>query len=75
MSQITYMIREDSPFQFTVSKWDGGIMPLCTYTVKKLHNGKTSCSCPSGTYRGYCHHKDMVSKWIKLDKPMVEFTK
>ena len=39
-------------------------IPEETYTVR-LNRRKRACSCPSGTYRGYCKHLTFVREFIK----------
>lgn len=65
MKGITYLVRQDDTYSFTVTKWDGGIVPIREYRVKLGEDMKLRCNCPSGTYRGYCKHKDIVMHWLK----------
>jgi hypothetical protein len=69
---ITYLIRQDSDWQFTVSKWDGGILPVAVYRVEIVASGRSKCNCASGSHRGYCKHTDLVKDWRKRGMPMEE---
>ena len=66
--KFDYMIREDSPSHYTLTKWGGGERPVCEYKVtirgKDAHDA--SCDCPA---YGKCKHPGIVQKWIQLGKP------
>jgi len=66
---IEYIIRfERDEGLFTVSKWAfGDITPMVEYKVN-LAKKRATCSCPSGTYRGYCKHIDMCREEIKSER-------
>ena len=57
---------------YEVHKFDGGDIPEITYVVLKDHHSKWKCNCPSGMYRGYCKHKDMVKKHRKTGKALFD---
>lgn len=71
---ITYLVRQDSNYLFTVSKWDMGVRPIEVYRVETGKNDKMKCNCASGSHRGYCKHTDMVKAWVKRGCPMEEIT-
>jgi hypothetical protein len=71
---ITYLIRQDSEVQFTVSKWDMGTAPIQVYRVEMGKNDALKCNCPSGMYNKYCRHADMVRAWIKEGMPVREIS-
>ena len=62
-----YNVQPVSKDKYSVHKWDGGDMPITTYTVLAV-NGKLSCSCPSGKYRHYCKHTEFVREYRCLER-------
>lgn len=62
------MIQAANGGEYRVHKFfEGEDKPEQTYTVISK-NGKVKCSCPSGIYRGYCKHTNMVKKYQELEK-------
>lgn len=61
-----YLVREDSPDHYTVSKWTGGKEPAEVYRVSFNKHQGWDCSCPA---RGPCKHPEIVKKWMKQGKP------
>ena len=65
-----YIVQAVNNYEYRVHKFeDGKLLPEVTYRVK-LDKKKVTCSCPSGTYRGYCKHLDMAQKYRALEKAM-----
>lgn len=69
MTESYYMIRCDSMWQYTISKWDGGVRPVDVYVIKVNDKKKQRCSCMAGRYRGYCKHTGMLKAWINRGMP------
>ena len=64
-----YIVQFISSHEFKVHKFiSDEIRPDISYSVTINKNNRMSCSCPSGTYRKYCKHTEMVSKFKKSDK-------
>lgn len=66
---IYYMIRQDTNAKYTVTKWDGGSLPVQVYLVQRDKGDRFTCTCPSGYHRRYCKHMDMVRKWLRSGAP------
>ena len=62
---ISYLIREDSKDQWTISKWEDGVIPVQVYEVKRPRGNTLTCNCPSGYHRKYCKHIDLIRNFIK----------
>lgn len=63
-----YIVQSINDYEYKVHKFDGtSYLPETTYIVTFRKN-KVACSCPSGTYRGYCKHITMVSKYRAIEK-------
>jgi hypothetical protein len=69
---ITYLIRQDSVNQYTVTKWEMGKVPTQIYRVDLSKSSRLRCNCPSGYTRKYCKHPEMVKSWIERGMPMEE---
>ena len=63
-----YLVREDGPNEYTITKWTGGDMPESTYKLVKRNN-KWQCDCMGFSMRKTCKHIDILHKWIKEGKP------
>ena len=63
-----YIIQTISKHQFNVHKFESSeIKPEATYVVTFLKT-KISCTCLSGTYRGYCKHTKLVKEYKDSNK-------
>jgi hypothetical protein len=68
VGDLYYLIQAVNSSEYRVHKFfEGEDMPDTTYKVT-IKNGKMGCSCPSGVYRGYCKHSNMVKKYRELEK-------
>ena len=63
-----YMIRKDGYDRYTVTKWNGGAMPIAIYQLELSQQKRITCTCASGTYRKYCKHIDMIKEIRKNPK-------
>ena len=62
-----YLVREDGPYDFTITKWEGSERPTGEYHVTK-HGNKFTCDCPGALNHRHCKHKEILEKWIKDGK-------
>jgi hypothetical protein len=63
-----YLVRQDGPDLYTISKWTGGVSPESEYKISKW-GGSLHCDCPASQRRHECKHPDIVKAWIKMGKP------
>jgi hypothetical protein len=63
---IEYTIQSIKEGKYSVHKWDGGDMPITSYTVT-TYNG-LKCNCPSGKYRHYCKHTEFVKDFRRRER-------
>lgn len=62
------MVQAANGGEYRVHKFfEGEDVPDQTYVVSTKNN-KLTCNCPSGTYRGYCKHLNMVKRYQELEK-------
>ena len=67
----TYIVRSTNQKDvYEVHKFDGGDIPVMTYTLIVDHHGRYKCNCPSGANRGgWCvKHNKMVKEYRKLER-------
>lgn len=64
---MTYLVRQDGPDLYTVTKWDDGGYPENIYTCKYEYK-RWSCTCPASHHSGSCKHPKIVQSWIKLGR-------
>lgn len=68
---MSYTLCKDSDGSYHVVKWeDGKVIPEAEYIVS-VSRGRKTCSCPSGRYRGYCKHTNIVNRWISMGEPIM----
>lgn len=60
-----YLIKEDEPGVYTVSKWEMSKQPTAIYRVNTGRHGYLECNCPA---RKACKHCKIVADWIKQGK-------
>ncbi|MGW8178105.1 MAG: hypothetical protein ACWGQW_04830 [bacterium] len=66
-----YLIKQEGN-KYTISKWEGGSEPSQIYELTEAQNGRLTCSCPSGRYRGWCKHTTMVRNYQKGESHEVD---
>jgi len=64
---IEYNIKPMGEGVYNVNKWDGGDMPIATYTVY-AYNGKLTCNCPAGKWHKYCKHTTYVRDYRRRER-------
>jgi len=63
-----YVIKENTPHEYIISKWSSGKEPKEVYRINHLPASKRwVCTCPAGK-KGTCKHVRMVKDWIKNGK-------
>lgn len=64
-----YIIKENKPHQYVISKWTKDKAPDQVYTITEKSN-KFSCTCPGNSAKKVeCVHIKMLKDWIKAGKP------
>lgn len=67
-----YLVKEDRPGVFVVSKWELDKEPSAVYNVERRRDGYV-CDCPR---RGpYCKHMGIVERWIEAGRPQLTMIK
>ncbi len=67
-----YLVREDTPNSYTVSKWELNKEPESVYIIKFNQQRGWKCNCPAGS-RGSCKHPEVVKKWIRNGKKEMKY--
>ncbi len=64
-----YLVKEERPGVFVVSKWELDKEPVAVYEVQSRKQGYV-CDCPSRA--PYCKHMKVVERWIELGRPQLQ---
>lgn len=70
--EVDYLVKEDRPGVFVVSKWELDKEPVAVYRVERRRDGYV-CDCPSP--KPHCKHMDVVDHWLDSGRPQLRMIK